>query len=441
LRRSRDPQQYHQKVIAPAGHATVPCVIAPVPARNSTHNFTKMAEIRPSSEFLDDPDVPCGSSNPHLSLLVHLTEDGRVADNFRAALTAHRSIAARFKGRDLFTHKQFHSFKFEFEAAPHEIHLPVGHLAAPWENVADLVAAGRIKAYREGDGPSFQDLWEKHSGDASRPSAAVRWAAVLSNDHDLNLVLQGLPADAGRVKGIPVLQKDDAPAIVLFRCLLTGDADRKAADGSLRPIFYATDVGKATAAVAAHPAAPLTGMRRVLQRFLVPEEVDLHEASKLVKNPREGFCFRPLGREAGPTDYLEAGGDAPRSGDRSGKFFDPKPVNRKYSKNRLSGFEWCPKPGDAKNKVVRMLGKNTLERISEGSAEKTWGRHSTVWKAINEFAGQVNKKLVWPLEKTTILEFASWCDKVRHLQADTIKTYIFSASARFRSSRGGLPSA
>jgi len=67
-------------------------------------------------------------------------------------------------------------------------------------------------------------------------------------------------------------------------------------------------------------------MRRVLQRFLVPEEVDLHEASRLIKNPREGFCFRPLGREAGPTDYLEAGGDAPGSGDRSGKILLLNPL-------------------------------------------------------------------------------------------------------------------
>jgi hypothetical protein len=50
----------------------------------------------------------------------------------------------------------------------------------------------------------------------------------------------------------------------------------------------------------------------------------------------------------------------------------------------------------------------------------------------------VNKKLVWPLEKTTILEFASWCDKVRHLQADTIKTYIFSLS-KIQQLQGGPP--
>ena len=80
-----------------------------------------MADFRPSSEFRDDPAVPCGSSCPHLSLLVQLTDDARVADTFRAALTSLRVITATFEGKELFTQKQFHPFRFEYEAAPHEV--------------------------------------------------------------------------------------------------------------------------------------------------------------------------------------------------------------------------------------------------------------------------------------------------------------------------------
>ncbi len=78
---------------------------------------------------MEDPEAPCGSTCPHVSLLVQVTDDGRVADNFRVVLSSTRIHAARFRGADIFTHKQFHPFSFTYETSPAEIEFPVGKTA------------------------------------------------------------------------------------------------------------------------------------------------------------------------------------------------------------------------------------------------------------------------------------------------------------------------
>jgi hypothetical protein len=40
-------------------------------------------DIRPASTFNDDPAAACGTRRPHLSLLAQITDDGRLADEFR----------------------------------------------------------------------------------------------------------------------------------------------------------------------------------------------------------------------------------------------------------------------------------------------------------------------------------------------------------------------
>ena len=89
-----------------------------------------MAAVRPAADFLEDPDAPCGTACPSLSLLVLLTDDGRVGDNFRIALNSVRPAVARFAGEAIFVHKRFHPYNFTYEVAPHELEFPVGRLAA-----------------------------------------------------------------------------------------------------------------------------------------------------------------------------------------------------------------------------------------------------------------------------------------------------------------------
>ena len=395
-----------------------------------------MGDFRPAGEFMEDPQAPCGSACPHVSLLVQVTDDGRVADNFRVALSATRIHTARFKGADIFIHKQFHPFSFTYEMAPAEIEFPVGKTAGGWDSLADMVLSGKILAVRIGQGPDFLEVWEKHSGDASRPAAAVRWAVVLDDEAGTNLALQGLPADAKRVKGIPVLKRDDAPTILLHTTRLTHARDRKVGPESIKPILYAGDEKQAAAAVEERPGVFYTGLRRVWHHFFNPETVDLEDAAKLIRNPREGHCYRPLAGTAAAEDDLAAGGDAPGPGDQSGKLFSPTPVERKYSKYRVDNLSWFTPEKENLTKKEKILRANLYGRVSEGLAEKTWDRHRTVWRAINEFSAYVGRPLTWPLGQKTIADFASWCDKSRHLQASTIKVYVQGLS-KIQQMRGG----
>ena len=126
-----------------------------------------MFNFRPAGEFMEDPQAPCGSSCPHVSLLVQVTDDGRVADGFRLALSSSRIRVARFKGADIFAHKQFHPFSFTYEVAPAEIDFPVSKTATGWDSVAELVSSGKMLAIRNGPGAAFSEVWEKHAADAS----------------------------------------------------------------------------------------------------------------------------------------------------------------------------------------------------------------------------------------------------------------------------------
>ncbi len=121
----------------------------------------------------------------------------------------------RFEGSDIFAHKQFHHFTFTYPVNPSEVSFPVGHLVTDWVNIHELVSAGRLLSVREGDGPDFLQVWEKHAADISMPGGSVRWGVTLDDGSGAELMLQGLPADAGKLKGIPVLQMDDAPIIKL----------------------------------------------------------------------------------------------------------------------------------------------------------------------------------------------------------------------------------
>ena len=245
-----------------------------------------------------------------------------------------------------------------------------------------------------------------------------------------------MPADDKRLKGIPVLKRDDAPTVLLHSTRLTHVRDRKVGPESIQPILYAADEKMAAAAVEERPGAYYTGMRRVWHHFFNPETVELGEAVKLIRNPREGHCYRPMGRTAAATDDLAAGGSAPESGDRSGKIFTPSPIDRKYSRNTLGNLSWFKPDKKFSSKEEKILRENLYDRVSEGLAGKTWDKHRTVWRAVNEFSLFIGRPLIWPLDPGTVLDFASWCDKKRQLQASTIKTYVQGLS-KIQQMKGG----
>jgi hypothetical protein len=52
-----------------------------------------MNKVRPAGEFVEDPEASCGAACPLIGLLGQVADDGRIADNFRVALSATRGRA------------------------------------------------------------------------------------------------------------------------------------------------------------------------------------------------------------------------------------------------------------------------------------------------------------------------------------------------------------
>jgi hypothetical protein len=56
-----------------------------------------MNKIRRAAEFVEDPEASCGSACPLVSLLVQMTDDGRIVDNFKVAINSIRIYTAQAK--------------------------------------------------------------------------------------------------------------------------------------------------------------------------------------------------------------------------------------------------------------------------------------------------------------------------------------------------------
>ena len=387
-------------------------------------------EVRPYAEFSEEPDHPLGFQGPFLHLLAQVTDTGRVADNFRVAVSSLGSITFHFKGSELFTHAQFGCFDFSYTVRPAGLNFAWNRLATEWVNVNELVSAGMMQSLREDEGDAFLDVWDRHVKDAAHPAAAIRFVVVMNDDFEFDLMLEGLPADAGRLLGLPVLRKDDSAAIRLGAAGLAHTRDAEAGVASVRPQLFSHSPGEARDSIAARPKDYYAGIRRVWHRFFIPETLGQRDAAALVRTPREGNCHRPLGREETRMEREEPVPSASHSpASHMGKS-RPCAVTKKFRNDRLDRLAWLQGEGPA--------DPNIRARVSAGLSEKTWGRHATVWRALMSFAGERRSGLSWPLDEKTILDFASWCDKRRRLSAGTIKTYINSLS-KIQQMKGGPP--
>ncbi len=136
-------------------------------------------EVRPAAAFTDEPEHPGSSREPFLHLLTQVTESGHVSDNFRIAITAPQEVTFTFKGSAVFSHVWFRPYTFSYTVAAASIEFAVNRLTTEWENVSELVSAGKIVTTREDEGEPFLTVWRHHEKDASHPAASVRFAVIV----------------------------------------------------------------------------------------------------------------------------------------------------------------------------------------------------------------------------------------------------------------------
>jgi hypothetical protein len=86
---------------------------------------------------------------------------------------------------------------------------------------------------------------------------------VMNDDYEFDLMLEGLPADAGRLLGLPVLRKNDSAAVRLGAAGLAHTRDAEAGVASVRPQLISYCLGEARDGVAARPGEYYASMRRV----------------------------------------------------------------------------------------------------------------------------------------------------------------------------------
>ena len=161
-------------------------------------------EVRDIGLFSQHPEVPSSSGTTVLSLLIQAGSDGRLADNFRLVLTAARNSAMDFDGSACLEHVRFHHYQFRCEFQPADLDFQLNRLSTKWENLEDLVSAGRLLVIAgdeeddDTDGQSFLELWAKHRDDGHPPACALRWLVSLDDDLNFVLLLESLPTSASR---------------------------------------------------------------------------------------------------------------------------------------------------------------------------------------------------------------------------------------------------
>lgn len=71
-----------------------------------------------------------------------------------------------------------------------------------------------------------------------------------------------------------------------------------------------------------------------------------------------------------------------------------------------------------------VLGPHLANLIGASLSASTWAKSDAGLKAFKQFELYTQKSHSWPLERSSILEFTTWCLAIKRISAETTKTYL-----------------
>jgi hypothetical protein len=149
-----------------------------------------------------------------VEILMQARPNGRIVDHTRIVLGGSEIIEAVVKMGSVFNSSKLGDWNLKIATWPADIQLRRNMVTGEWQDVVEMLEAREASVYG-GDGgeiPIEEVLaaLEMPGGSRSvrsRHAASVRWAAMIGNDDQMELVLQSLPESAQFLNGKPMLRR------------------------------------------------------------------------------------------------------------------------------------------------------------------------------------------------------------------------------------------
>jgi len=205
----------------------------------------------------DEPD----QEDDHLYAytLVQVAASGRVEHHYRVALASNLRLKAAFPSTNLCHHASLKDYSFTVETDPADINLHQNAFTTKWEDLADLVAAGKVSIPSKADAEAeFRTTWEALKKAEKPAAAALRWRLMAHPAYGYRLVLQGLPATAKQLRRDARFDRDAARGVELMSWVAAAKMEDRVWDGPV-PIIFTKDAVSTQASLIKHPDRFLTG--------------------------------------------------------------------------------------------------------------------------------------------------------------------------------------
>ena len=163
-------------------------------------------DVFDSSEF--DNAVPRNPGELGAELMVQARATGRLLDHFRLAIGGNKLLRISLQIGVVFPAASLPEWNLDMATWPKDIKMRRNMTTSPWYDLTDMLQANEVNLLD-------QDKKEVVNADLlgllARPTdgcatTSIRWAAVVGDDHNLELQLQALPAAATQFDGKPVLK-------------------------------------------------------------------------------------------------------------------------------------------------------------------------------------------------------------------------------------------
>jgi len=166
----------------------------------------------PAADF--ELAVPRDPGALGIEVMAQARVNGRIVDHFRVAVGGANILRVNFTSRDIFLSERIPATPLQYEVWPRDVKLRRNMSSSDWVDVNTLLASNDLAVVTGEEAAGSGALGDNEAlvallnsaKDKTKVTASLRWAITVGSDHNLELVLQALPAAASVLDGKPSLR-------------------------------------------------------------------------------------------------------------------------------------------------------------------------------------------------------------------------------------------
>ena len=160
--------------------------------------------------------------------------------------------------------------------------------SSAWLDIEELISSSAIAVYKGGELDIEDSLLLMFNSESEKKAvgASIRWAYIIGDSGQLELMLQALPLPAQFVASKPSLRGDSAPVMSIWSSPVWYNAFN--GEDAAGPVPVLCCASEHRLAISNDPLATHGELQKLAAIFFKPELLALKEAATMVKKPRSG---------------------------------------------------------------------------------------------------------------------------------------------------------